>query len=135
MFESDVYLLTRGLAQRLKAAPEPEPETPAGDEDVPDDSPGGGTGPGSDVSADLQAPVSPEPSARTSLRIHGDIPPEIWNRLGTRLLPKLRSGHDLKVAVTFEVTADGAGTDPLLADLRQILDDLQLGERVRIDVE
>ena len=35
MFESDVYLLTRGLAQRLKAAPEPEPETPAGDEDVP----------------------------------------------------------------------------------------------------
>ena len=31
--------------------------------------------------------------------------------------------------------ADGAGADPLLADLRQILDDLQLGDRVRIDVE
>ena len=55
--------------------------------------------------------------------------------MGTRLLPKLRSGGDLKVSVTFELTADGAGTDPLLADLRQILDDLQLGERVRIDVE
>ena len=137
MFESDVYLLARGLAQRLKAAPEPAPEMPAGDEDVPDSPTGGGTGPeaGPDAPVDPQPPMPPEPSARRSLRIHGDIPPEIWNRLGTRLLPKLRSGHDLKVAVTFEVTADGAGTDPLLADLRQILDDLQLGERVRIDVE
>ena len=79
--------------------------------------------------------MSPEPSARRSLRIHGDIPPEIWNRLGTRLLPRLRSGHDLKVGVTFELTADGAGADSLLADLRQVLDDLQLGERVRIDIE
>ena len=55
-----------------------------------------------------------------------------WER---RLLPKLRPGHDLKVGVTFELTADGAGADPLLADLRQILDDLQLGDRIRIDVE
>ena len=137
MFESDVYLLTRGRAQRLKAAPEPEPETPAGDEDVPDDSPGGGTGPGPgpDVPVDPQLPTPPEPSTRKSLRIHGDIPPEIWNRLGTRLLPKLRSGHDLKVGVAFELTADGAGTDPLLADLRQILDDLQVADRIRIEVE
>ena len=137
MFESDVYLLTRGLAQRLKAAPEPEPETPAGDEDVPDDSPGGGTGPGPgpNVPVDPQPPTPPEPATRKSLRIHGDIPPEIWNRLGTRLLPTLRSGRDLKVGVTFELTADGAGTDPLLADLRQILDDLQVADRIRIEVE
>ena len=39
------------------------------------------------------------------------------------------------MGVTFELTADGAGTDALLADLRQILDDLQLTERVRIDVD
>ena len=137
MFESDVYLLTRGLAQRLKAAPEPEPEMPAEDEDAPDGPTGGGTGPGPgpDVPVEPQPPVPPEPAARRSLRIHGDIPPEIWNRLGTRLLPRLRSGDDLRVGVTFELTTDGAGSDPLLADLRQILDDLQLGERVRIDVE
>ena len=137
MFEADVYLLDRSLAQRLKAAPEPEPETPTAVEDGPDGPNGGGTspGPGTDAPVDPQLPVPPEPSARRSLRIHGDIPPEIWNRLGTRLLPKLRSGHDLKVGVTFELTADGAAADPLLADLRQILDDLQLGERIRIDVE
>ncbi len=44
-------------------------------------------------------------------------------------------GRDLKVGVTFNLTADGTGTDGLLADLRQILDELQLAERVRIDVE
>ena len=31
--------------------------------------------------------------------------------------------------------ADGPATDALLADLRQVLDDLQLAERIRIDVE
>ena len=140
MFESDVYLLTRGLAERLKAPAAPEPETPTAREGGSGGSggPAGdstGTGPGPDMPVDPQPPLPPEPSARKSLRIHGDIRPEIWNRLGTRILPKLRSGHDLKVGVTFELTADGAGTDPLLADLQQILEDLQLGERIRIDIE
>ena len=39
------------------------------------------------------------------------------------------------MGVTFELTADGPGANALLADLRQILDDLQLTERVQIDVE
>ncbi|MXW36130.1 MAG: AAA family ATPase, partial [Chloroflexi bacterium] len=127
MFESDVYLLTRALAEQLKAPTAPDTQTPADGEDVSDDSVGGSTGPGPgpDVVVDPQPPEPPAPSAQKSFRIHGDIPPEIWNRLGTRLLPKLRSGQDLKVGVTFELTADGAGADPLLADLRQILDDLQ----------
>ena len=135
MFDPDVYLLTRVSAEQLKAPTAPDTETPA--EEVSDDPVGGSTGPGPgpDVSVDPQPPVSLVPSARKSLRIHGDIPPEIWNRLGTKLLPKLRPGHDLKVGVTFELTTDGAGADPLLADLRQILDDLQLGDRIRVDVE
>ena len=137
MFESDVYLLTRGLAERLKAPPAPEPGAPTATQGGLDVPAGGstGAGPGADTRVDPQPPLPPEPSAVKALRIHGDIPPEIWNRLGTRLLPKLRSGHDLKVGVTFDLTADGTGTDALLADLRQILEDLQLGECVRIDVD
>ena len=137
MFEPDVYLMTRVLAEQLKVPTAPDTETPADGEDVSDDPVGGSTGPGPgpDVSVDPQPPVSPTPSGRRSFRIHGDIPPEIWNRLGTKLLPKLRSGHDLKVGVTFELTADGAGADSLLAELGQILDDLQLVDCIRVDVE
>ena len=137
MFEADVYLLTRGLAERLKAPPAPEPTAPPGPEPGFDGSGGAspGPGPGPDVPSDPEPPTPPEPQVRKTLRIHGDIPPEVWNRVGTRLLPKLRSGRDLKVGVTFELTADGPGTDAFLADLRQILDDLQIRERIRIDVE
>jgi len=37
--------------------------------------------------------------ARHSLA--GPIPSEVWNRLGMKILPKLRSGSDLKVDVDF----------------------------------
>src|SRR5207245_1886238 len=36
------------------------------------------------------------------------VPPEVWNRLGTKILPKLRSGSDLKI-----------GLDSYLEDYRQ----------------
>ena len=39
----------------------------------------------------------PTPKTRTS-RLVGTIPPEVWNRLNTKLIPKLRSGSDLEVA-------------------------------------
>ena len=137
MFESDVYLLTQGLAERLKAPPAPETEPPPG---PGPGSSGSGDGPpapgvGPDLPPRPQPPTPPEPQARKTLRIHGDIPPEVWNRVGTRLLTKLRTGGELKVGVTFELTADSPAAEALLADLRQILDDLQLTERVQIDVE
>ena len=137
MFEADVHLLTRGVAERLKAPSAPEPEPPPGPGPGSDGSGDGppGPGPGPDLPPGPAPPTPPGPPVLKALRIHGDIPPEVWNRVGTRLLTKLRTGGDLKVGVTFELTADGGGTDALLADLRQILDDLQLTERVRIDVE
>jgi hypothetical protein len=52
------------------------------------------------------------------------VPPEVWNRLGTKVLPKLRSGSDLKVGVDFSVTVNRDVAGSLLADLR-----LQIIER------
>jgi len=137
MFEADVYLLTRGLAERLKAPPAPEPEPPLGPGPGSDGSGEGPPtpGPGPHLPPGPEPPTPPEPPTRKTLRIHGDIPPEVWNRVGTRLLTKLRTGGDLKVGVTFELTASGPAAEALLADLRQILDDLQLTERVQMDVD
>jgi hypothetical protein len=48
-------------------------------------------------------------------------------------LPKLRSGSDLKVGIDFSVTVDGRLATSFETDIRQILEDLGLTGRVRID--
>jgi len=61
----------------------------------------------------LKAGVTPEPAAETkTIRLIGTIPPALWNRLGTKILPKLRAGANLKVGLEFSVTvkADGASS-------------------------
>lgn len=75
----------------------------------------------------------PAPTARTStIRLTGYIPPEVWNRLGTRILPKLRTGSELRVGVEFSVTVDAATAVALASELRQILVELGL-ESVRVE--
>ena len=72
-------------------------------------------------------------AAKRTFRISGDVPPEIWNRLGTKVLPKLRSGSDLKIGIEFSVTVDGQLARSFENDLMQILEDLGLTGRVQID--
>ena len=123
-FESGVFLVLKDRAKALVAAtePGPEPEPQPGPEPGPGPSPEPGPGP------------EPEPLKRT-LRVRGEVPPELWNRLGTRLLPKLRSGDDLKVGIDLVVTVDGALAENLRSDLQQILDDLRIAHRVEIGGE
>jgi hypothetical protein len=121
-FESGVFLLTKAKAQALKAgvprpALGPEPVPP-----IPEPERGPGPQPG------------PEPAPRLqTIRLVGVVPPEVWNRLGTKVLPKLRSGSDLRVGVDLSVTVNRDVAGSLTSDLRQILDDLGLADKVRID--
>lgn len=124
IFESGVYLLLKSKAIELKSSseipPSPEPEP------VPSPEPPLGPTP--------EPEPLPEPGVSTrSFRIRGDVPPEIWNRLGTRILPKLRSGSDLKIGIEFTVTVDKQVERSFEADLKQILEDLDLTERIQID--
>jgi hypothetical protein len=43
-----------------------------------------------------------------TLRLAGNVPPEVWDRLGTNILPKLRSGTDLRIGVDFSVMISAA---------------------------
>jgi len=56
----------------------------------------------------------------------------LWNRLGTKLLPKLKSGSDLKVGIDLVVVADSAAADVLKVDLQQILKDLGINDKVTV---
>ena len=68
----------------------------------------------------------------STIRLRGTIPPEVWNRLGIKLLPKLRAGEDLTVDVDFSVKIGSERVTATEAELRQILTDLNLDERVQV---
>ncbi len=132
-FESGVFLLTKARAERLHSlSSSPTQASPEGQ-------------PGSDTSAVPEPPPIPgvnptmpglgtPPSDRkATLRIKGTVPPEVWNRIGTRILPKLRSGDELSVGVEFSVSVDENLAHSFQLELRQALDDLGLLERVSVE--
>jgi hypothetical protein len=134
-FQPKVFLLLKAKAAALKApAQEPAPLIL-----VPEV---GGRAAQDTVAAASQAEAVPagpvsqekgtEPKKRT-LRITGDIPSELWNRLGTRLLPKLRSGEELTIGIEFRATFSGELADGVEAEIRQAIADLGLGDRVRVE--
>lgn len=125
-FESDVFLIRKATAKSLKKgalpAPGPSPEVPPGPAPTPTPAPPPTTTP----------PEAPGASTRT-VRLSGKVPVELWNRLGTKILPKLRSGSDLSIGVDFSVTVRADAAASMIAELRQILQDLSLGDDVKIE--
>jgi hypothetical protein len=75
----------------------------------------------------------PPPGKTTTIRLSGNVPAELWNRLGTRVLPKLKTGKDLKIGIDFSVTVEWANANDLKAELTQILADLGLQGSVSLD--
>ena len=70
-------------------------------------------------------PGPPVPT-KTPIRVTGGMPAELWNRFGTRILPKLRSGEGLNITVDLSATFDGSASNDVKSDLRQVLRDLGL---------
>ncbi|MBU2499468.1 MAG: AAA family ATPase, partial [Proteobacteria bacterium] len=119
-FESGVFLLLKSKAKSLKIETEPIPG--GGPEPIPEPEPEPPSG---------QEPVS-GPSLKT-FRIIGNVPPEVWNRFGTKVLPKLRSGTDLKIGIDFSVSMETGIAKSFETELKQILDDLGLSDRIEIE--
>jgi len=121
-FDAGVFLLRKDYAKILKkgapvhSVPEPTPQ------------------PHPDPSPEPRPPPAAEPAATTTtLRLVGMVPPEVWNRLGTKILPKLRSGSDLRIGLEFTVTVKSDTAASLGADLQQILQELGLSDAVRVE--
>lgn len=130
-FESDVYLLTKAKAHALKygKGEDANRREAEGVEKRPEEGPLRPPPLGGESSAPQSAPGT----AVRTFRIRGDMPPEVWNRLGTKVLPKLRSGLKLKIGIEFLVTVESGVAQSFQTDLKQILDDLSLSGRVRIE--
>lgn len=130
-FSPGVFLLRKEVAATLKSgAPlQPVPAQP------PEPAPPSPSAPGAPPPAvGSAAPTASAPAVGTcTLRLLGCVPPEMWNRLGTRILPRLRGEGELRIDVSFEavVAADRKG---LLADeLRHALQELGVDGVMRVE--
>ena len=129
-FESGVFLLTKVKAERLKKPVDDMKSSQLGDQPssfATDESTAAA------VSDETQVELPIETGRKATLRPKGTVPPEVWNRLGTRILPKLRSGDDLSVGIEFSVNVDAGLAQGFQLELQQSLDDLGLAEQVRVD--
>ena len=109
------------LAPKPKEA-EPEPErdeTPVPTPDLAPTPPGG-----------QQATPMPQ---KVTLQIRGTVPYESWNTLGTRILPKIRSGEARNLSVDLSVQVDAPMAPNMTADVQQALEDLKLDDQVKIE--
>jgi hypothetical protein len=126
VFDDNTFLLTRTRAATLKAGPPPK-SVPA-----PADQP---------TELVLEPPVAPPAGPVTPvteqpvhLFLRGAIPPELWNKLGTKLIPKLRtSGQGLSLTVEASLDVPAKDISHVESDLRQALRDLGLEGLVQIE--
>ncbi|MDA8161932.1 MAG: DUF499 domain-containing protein [Desulfobacteraceae bacterium] len=125
-FESGVFLLTKEKAKALKEIPETQKPTEV--EPAPVYQPGT-----TDQLVSEPATETPTIVNVSTIHLSGEIPPELWNRFGTKILPKLRSGADLQVGINFKITLSDGQSKNIKAELKQILDDLGLADKVRIE--
>ena len=102
-FEMNVFLLTKAKCEELKVSlgdpVQPQPESEPDPKPAPDPEPSPGT-------------------QKTTLRLSGTVPAEVWNRLGTKILPKLRSRDDLTVSIDFSVSVGSASAKNLEEELQ-----------------
>jgi hypothetical protein len=80
---------------------------------------------------------SPVPAAtrKVLLRVKGPLPPELWNRFGQKIVPKLRSGENLQARVELTVEIAAEEVTSLESEVRQILSDLELGGALVVEKE
>ncbi len=124
-FETGVFLLTKAKTQTLKEGQKPETKAQPVSELVVE--------PGSEPEPTTGTQVTPTEETKViTLRLTGTIPPEIWNRLGTKILPKLRSGNNLQVGIEFSTEFSTEIAKTIETDLRQILQDLGIADKIRI---
>jgi len=127
--DADVYLLTKARAKALKDAPAVA---------------GAGVGgavvestaavvTGAPPAPSQTAAVVPVPAGPAMLRLTGEVPFESWNRIGTKLLSKLKAAGALSVTLDAKVLLDDRQADVLRKELRAALQELGLEDRLRME--
>jgi hypothetical protein len=138
-FEPGVLLIKKSQVEALKKASEkakpleePSKEKPSETEPETGAEVDTGTGTGGDTGEGPEPDVTPVPTS-VPIRVAGQVPPELWNRLGTRIVAKLRPHEGFAIEVVFSALVDGAAANDLRTELRQALADLGLDDGFTVE--
>lgn len=73
-------------------------------------------------------PIDGVAASSADVHMAGRLPPEMWNRLGSKILPGLRATSELIIAVDVSARVGAEEASRLDKDLPQAVDDLGLTE-------
>jgi hypothetical protein len=128
-FEPEVFLLLKTAVQLLKRIePKPEPGVSSEGSLAGDNAP---ISPQPLISDFLFSDMSTTPLKR-KVQITGKIPPDTWNRIGMKIIPKIRSGNDLQINVAISFSVDNNLVQGFESDLNQIIDDIGLSGGLKV---
>ena len=130
-FEADVFLLTkekalalqektedRGQYEKVAEPPPPEYETES-----------------SPRPEDDEEYAEPTANEKIKICLVGAVPPEVWNKLGTKIIPKLHKGDNLDLGINLSLSIRASDAKSLASELQQVLNDLGLSDQVRVEHE
>ena len=122
-FDADVYLLKKDKAKALRVGSQVEEvlsgaSTPKAEE---------ATGPPEAQPVTIAA-------AAKSIVLTGVIPPELWNKVGIRLIPKLRSNAQPTLGVNFVLEIESGQAANVVREIQQALADLELAGKIKLEV-
>ncbi len=124
-FDADVYLLKKEKAKTIRANGSVDDEAPSA----------------ASVSKPEEVARSPEEQSVTvaagvkSIVLTGAVPPELWNKVGIRLIPKLRSNAQPTLGVNFTLEVASAQAMNLVREIQQALADLELTGKIMVEVK
>jgi hypothetical protein len=120
-FDANVFLLRKETAERLTTPPPPEESVVSPTVVVID---------GAKVDG-----VQSHAEGVLVIRLSGEVPPEQWNRLGTKLIPKLRATNNLRVEILLSGSAGAGSARALASELTQIVEELGLQAKLRVSCD
>lgn len=133
-FDTDVYLLTKTKAKALKSKTVSDsPVTVSIPTEDTGETASRTSGMGEDSSSASEGKVATSSIvSKKTIHISGTIPPEVWNRLGTKLLPKLKAASALRLGLDFSLDLEAETAAMLQLEVEQILRDLDLVKQLQV---
>jgi hypothetical protein len=78
----------------------------------------------------LKTPVAP---VEKNIQITGKIPPDSWNLIGTKVIPKIRIGNNIQINVAISFSVDNKLAQSTVSELEQAIDDIGLSGDLKVE--